>query len=66
MLVLTLKPGKHIQIGPDTFIRLADNHGSPVKLVIDAPRRVEIVRSDAQHRLDPITPEAVDALASIA
>jgi len=44
MLVLTRRPDEEIEIGPDIRIRICDVRGNKVRVGIEAPREVRIVR----------------------
>lgn len=50
MLVLTRKPGQYIEIGDDIRIHVTDVRENQVKLAIDAPKDVRILRHDAKVR----------------
>ena len=49
MLVLRLIPGEHISIG-QARVRLHDAQMEPVRICIDAPPEIIVVRSDAHER----------------
>ncbi len=46
MLILSRRPGESIQIGNEITITVTEVSGDKVKLHIDAPRMVPIVRSE--------------------
>ena len=46
MLALSRKPGQSIQIGPDITVYIVAVHGSNVRIGIEAPRDIEILRSE--------------------
>jgi carbon storage regulator len=46
MLVLTRKAGEMIQIGDNITIRVAEINGSRVKIGIDAPHSMRILRAE--------------------
>jgi carbon storage regulator len=46
MLVLTRKPGQTVRIGEDIEIRVLQATGNRVKISIDAPERVTILRGE--------------------
>ena len=46
MLVLSRKPGQRIQIGNDITVTIVKTRGRAVRLGIDAPRHVRIVRNE--------------------
>jgi carbon storage regulator len=50
MLVLSRKPGERICIGSDITIQVLDVQGAQVRLGIEAPRDVAILRSELQDQ----------------
>ena len=56
MLCLTRKAGESIKIGDDITIVIIDSRGQ-VKIGIDAPKDVVILRSELTRR-DPVMPSA--------
>jgi carbon storage regulator len=46
MLILSRKSGESITIGPDINVRIVAVKGKAVKIAIDAPRQVEILRGE--------------------
>ncbi len=46
MLVLTRKPGEKIVIGDNITITVCELEGNKVRIAIDAPRSVRILRSE--------------------
>lgn len=52
MLVLTRKSGEAIQIGDDITIKVSDISGNRVKLAIDAPRIMRILRAEIAAELE--------------
>ena len=46
MLVLGRKPGESITIGSDIKVRIVAVKGKAVRIAIDAPRHVEILRGE--------------------
>ena len=46
MLILGRKPGESITIGSDVNVRIVAVKGKVVKIAIDAPRHIEILRSE--------------------
>lgn len=46
MLALSRKPSQSIQIGPDITVYIVAVHGSNVRISIEAPRDIEILRSE--------------------
>lgn len=47
-LVVTLTPGEFVQIGPGIKIYNRETHN--VKIAIEAPKDVDILRESAKHR----------------
>lgn len=50
MLVLSRKTGESIQIDDDIFVTVSEVKGGRVRLSIDAPRSVRIVRKEVLER----------------
>ncbi len=50
MLVLSRKPGESIQIDDNIFVTVSEVRGGRVRLSIDAPRSVRIVRKEVLDR----------------
>lgn len=46
MLVLTRRPGESIRIGEDITVTVTELSGDKVKLSIDAPREISVLRSE--------------------
>jgi carbon storage regulator len=53
MLVLTRKPGEKIHIGPDITLTVLEVHGNKVRLGIEAPEDVAILRAELNDFLQP-------------
>lgn len=53
MLVLSRKPGEQIRIGDNVTITLVEVRGNRIKIGIDAPRDVNVVRSELQPHHEP-------------
>jgi len=70
MLVLTRKTGESFFIGDDIEITVRSIRGDGVRIAIDAPREVKILRSELKEareiNMESVTPEAaaIDALRS--
>ncbi|QDT32015.1 carbon storage regulator [Thalassoglobus polymorphus] len=52
MLVLTRKPGEAIHIGDDIFIKVSEISGNRVKLCIDAPKIMRILRAEVAEQIE--------------
>ena len=46
MLVLTRKPGEKIHIGPDIILTVLEVNGSKIRLGIDAPKAISVLRGE--------------------
>lgn len=53
MLVLTRKINETIQIGENVFIKVVEIRGNRVKLGIQAPPSVEVLRGEAVDQREP-------------
>ena len=51
MLVLTRKTGESIQIGDDITIKIVAVEGDQIKLGIDAPKNVDLHRSEIYQQI---------------
>ena len=54
MLVLTRKPGESIQIGPDITLTVFAGRGNKVRLGIQAPAHVRVLRSELKNALSDV------------
>jgi len=61
MLVLTRKADQKIQIGNDIVITVLQVKGNSVRIGIEAPRQVRVMRSELQP-LETATPQRADLL----
>ncbi len=65
MLVLTRKPGEKIHIGNDIILTVLEVQGSRIRVGIDAPDDVRVLRAElcpfafAEAVAEPRAPEAV-------
>ena len=50
MLVLTRKAGESVYIGQDISVTIVKVNGRQVRLKIDAPREVPILREELRHQ----------------
>ncbi|MCL4104118.1 UNVERIFIED_CONTAM: hypothetical protein GTU68_034980 [Idotea baltica] len=50
MLMLSRRPGEEIQIGDGITVRITQVKGNQVRIGIDAPHDVKIIRSELQDR----------------
>ncbi len=51
MLVLSRKEGESIQIGDNIFLKVLRVQGDRIRLGIEAPRHVKVMRSEVEQRL---------------
>lgn len=51
-LVVTRKPGEAIRIGPDIVVTVLKVSGDVVRISVEAPERVRILRAELQERRD--------------
>lgn len=58
MLVLSRKPGERILIGDEVAVTIVRIGPNTVRLGIDAPRTMNIVREELCHRSEPGGPDA--------
>lgn len=56
MLVLSRKTGETIQIGDDIFVSVVEVKGGRVRLSIDAPKDVRILREELAARMEEEAP----------
>jgi carbon storage regulator len=63
MLVLTRKPGEKIRLGSEITVTVLEINGNRVRIGIDAPDRVTILRCelekperDLDRQVSPVTP----------
>lgn len=59
MLVLTRKVGETIWIGENVEIVISEVKGDQVKIAINAPRNIEIVRGELRKEVSKSNTEAV-------
>ncbi len=52
MLVLSRKPNQKIQIGSDITITVVKVRGNVIRLGIDAPREMKVIRAELDLRID--------------
>ena len=50
MLVLGMRPNDYILIGDDIMVKVVKSSGDNIRLAIDAPKDVPIVRGDVYER----------------
>ena len=53
MLVLTRQEGQSIEIGNDIVVKIGKISGGQVKVLIEAPKEITILRSELTRR-DPV------------
>jgi carbon storage regulator len=62
MLVLTRKAGEKIRIGDNITITVCELEGNKVRIAIEAPRHIRILRNELVDYFKPETvPDAADA-----
>jgi carbon storage regulator len=54
MLVLSRKQGEQLQIGDDITITVLESHGRVLKLGIEAPRDVRVLRGELKNWDKPV------------
>lgn len=59
MLVLSRKSNETIQIGDDTVIRILEIKGETVRIGIDAPKSVEILRGELVQSISETNTESL-------
>ena len=50
MLVLGRKPGEYVMIGQDVMVKVIKSEDGDLRLAIDAPRSINIVRGEIFER----------------
>lgn len=60
MLVLTRKSGESIHIGDDVVIKVSEVSGNRVKICIDAPKVLRILRGEVAEELE-VTAQKVES-----
>lgn len=50
MLVLGRKPGEYVMIGQDVMVKVIKSEDGDLRLAIDAPRSINIVRGEIYER----------------
>ncbi len=66
MLVLTRKPGEQIHIGPNITITVVSAKGSKIRIGIDAPDSIPIIRAELNDFADLPLTEATEPLLPLA
>lgn len=66
MLVLSRKTGETIQIGENVFVRVVEVKGGRVRLSIDAPKDVRILREELSLRIDDESESKLGDLSRVA
>jgi carbon storage regulator len=62
MLVLSRKPGEQIRIGDNVTVTVVEVRGNRIKLGIEAPRQVGVVRSELEPHERPAVGRAVTSV----
>ncbi len=52
MLVLGRKPGESIRIGDDVVIKVVKARNGQIKLGIDAPKDIKVIRTELEGKRD--------------
>lgn len=52
MLVLGRKPGEYVVIGGNIIVKVVKSDDGDLRLAIDAPREINIVRGEIHSRLE--------------
>lgn len=50
MLVLGRKPGEYVRIGENIVVKVVKSEDGELRLVIDAPREINIIRGEIYER----------------
>ncbi|GAC1504370.1 MAG: hypothetical protein NVS1B10_09110 [Candidatus Saccharimonadales bacterium] len=50
MLILTRRVGENLLIGPDIVIRVLEIRGRQVRIGIDAPKEISVLREELQDK----------------
>ena len=61
MLVLTRKIDEEIKVGPDVSIKILAISENQIKIGIEAPKHIQIFRSEVYNRVRETTKEASSA-----
>jgi carbon storage regulator len=56
MLVLSRKEGERIQIGPDIWITVVQVRGNQVRIGVEAPKEVPVIRGELNPNQPPPLP----------
>lgn len=59
MLVITRKPGQRVLIGENIEIQIVDVQGDQVRIGIDAPKDISILRKELLDEVKEVNREAV-------
>lgn len=57
MLVLSRERNQRIYVGKDIIITIADIRGNKVRIGIEAPEEIHIVREELVNKTEKLTPE---------
>ena len=60
MLVLTRKPGERIQIGSNITIKVLEIVGTRIRIGIEAPTEVTVLRSELGRAMRALSPDQDD------
>lgn len=53
MLVLGRKPGEYVMIGKDIMVKVVKSEEGDLRLAIDAPKSINIIRGEIYERTSP-------------
>ena len=61
MLVITRRPNQSLHIGRDVTVTVIQVKGNDVRIAIDAPRHVRVLRGEILHRGENESPGVQDS-----
>lgn len=59
MLVLARRKSESIRIGNDVLITILESRGQQIRIGIEAPKEIKVLRAEAYLRINPVE-EALD------
>lgn len=60
MLVLGRKPGEFVMIGGNIIVKVIRSEEGDLRLAIDAPKEINIMRGEVYERLQQASPEKLE------